>query len=201
MSLSLRPGYVYEVFERQCEIGAGQPGQDPRGSGRQAHSRLRYRHRFRRPAGPFISPQAPTGTCSSLFMSGSTTGSTSTPPGRASSTPAGRSGACSTTSSTPASTSSTRCSPRRRAWPRRRLKTEFRRPGHVLGRRHRHPEDCCPLARRTRCGPWSDERMRIFGRGGGFVFNTVHNVQAGVPTENLVALYQAVNDFRGYPLG
>ncbi len=45
------------------------------------------------------------------------------------------------------------------------------------------------------------ERMVTFGRGGGFVFNTVHNVQAGVPTENLVALYQAVNDCRSYPLG
>ena len=40
------------------------------------------------------------------------------------------------------------------------------------------------------------ERMRVFGRGGGFVFNPVHNVQAGTPVENLVALYQAVNDFR-----
>jgi hypothetical protein len=45
------------------------------------------------------------------------------------------------------------------------------------------------------------ERMRVFGKGGGFVFNTVHNVQAGVPTENLLALYKAVNDFRDYPLG
>jgi hypothetical protein len=44
------------------------------------------------------------------------------------------------------------------------------------------------------------ERLHIFGKGGGFVFNTVHNVQAGVPTENLVALYQAVNDFRSYPM-
>lgn len=45
------------------------------------------------------------------------------------------------------------------------------------------------------------ERMRLFGQGGGFVFNTVHNVQAGVPTENLLALYEAVNDFREYPPG
>ena len=45
------------------------------------------------------------------------------------------------------------------------------------------------------------DRMRVFGRGGGFVFNTVHNVQAGVPVENLLALYQAVNEFRDYPLG
>jgi hypothetical protein len=45
------------------------------------------------------------------------------------------------------------------------------------------------------------ERLRIFGRGGGFVFNTIHNVQAGVPVENLLALYSAVDEFRAYPLG
>jgi hypothetical protein len=40
------------------------------------------------------------------------------------------------------------------------------------------------------------ERMSIFGKGGGFVFNTIHNVQARVPVENLLALYQAVKDYR-----
>ena len=40
------------------------------------------------------------------------------------------------------------------------------------------------------------ERMRIFGTGGGFVFNTIHNVQARIPAENLVALYQAVAEYR-----
>ena len=39
-------------------------------------------------------------------------------------------------------------------------------------------------------------RVEIFARGGGFVFNTVHNVQCGVPTENLVALYEAVHQAR-----
>lgn len=43
------------------------------------------------------------------------------------------------------------------------------------------------------------QRMEIFGRGGGFVFNPIHNVQARVPLENLTALYQAVIDFRTYP--
>ena len=38
------------------------------------------------------------------------------------------------------------------------------------------------------------QRMEIFGRGGGFVFNTVHNVQAATPTANLVALYEAVRE-------
>jgi len=40
------------------------------------------------------------------------------------------------------------------------------------------------------------ERIEIFGRGGGFVFNTVHNVQANTPAENLVALYDAVREVR-----
>lgn len=40
------------------------------------------------------------------------------------------------------------------------------------------------------------ERMEIFGQGGGFVFNAIHNIQAGTPANNLVALYQAVSDFR-----
>jgi len=43
------------------------------------------------------------------------------------------------------------------------------------------------------------ERIDVFGRGGGFVFNTVHNVQANTPRENLLALYQAVADTRGQP--
>jgi Uroporphyrinogen decarboxylase (URO-D) len=45
------------------------------------------------------------------------------------------------------------------------------------------------------------ERMAIFGAGGGFVFNPIHNVQAGVPVENLLALYDAVGEFRQYPVG
>jgi uroporphyrinogen decarboxylase len=42
------------------------------------------------------------------------------------------------------------------------------------------------------------QRMAIFGAGGGFVFNTVHNVQAGIPTENLLALYEAIDKYRPY---
>ncbi len=44
------------------------------------------------------------------------------------------------------------------------------------------------------------ERILTFGAGGGFVFNPIHNVQAGVPVENLLALYDAVREFRAYPL-
>jgi hypothetical protein len=40
-------------------------------------------------------------------------------------------------------------------------------------------------------------RCEIFAPGGGFVFNTVHNVQAGTPTENIVAMIDAVHEFNG----
>ncbi len=36
------------------------------------------------------------------------------------------------------------------------------------------------------------ERIRVFNPGGGFVFNTIHNIQAGTPTENLLAMFETV---------
>ena len=44
------------------------------------------------------------------------------------------------------------------------------------------------------------ERMRTFGPGGGFVFNSIHNVQARIPIENLRAMYQTVANNGSYPL-
>lgn len=44
------------------------------------------------------------------------------------------------------------------------------------------------------------ERIRAFGPGGGFVYNTIHNVQAAIPTENLLALYESVREFGTYPI-
>jgi Uroporphyrinogen decarboxylase (URO-D) len=41
------------------------------------------------------------------------------------------------------------------------------------------------------------ERCEIFAAGGGFVFNTIHNVQAGTPVENVVAMLDAVREFNG----
>lgn len=43
------------------------------------------------------------------------------------------------------------------------------------------------------------ENCEIFSRDGGFVFNTVHNVQANVPVENLIAMLNAIHDFNGKP--
>ena len=36
------------------------------------------------------------------------------------------------------------------------------------------------------------ERVRVLGAGGGLVFNTVHNIQARTPTENVLAMYEEV---------
>ena len=36
--------------------------------------------------------------------------------------------------------------------------------------------------------------IRVFGKGGGFVFNNVHNIQATVPTGNIVALFEAAKE-------
>jgi len=39
------------------------------------------------------------------------------------------------------------------------------------------------------------ERCRIFGEGGGFVFNPIHNIQTNVPPENLIAMFKTVRNF------
>jgi uroporphyrinogen-III decarboxylase len=36
------------------------------------------------------------------------------------------------------------------------------------------------------------ERIEIFGDGGGFVFDAIHNVQANTPTENMLAMFKAI---------
>ena len=40
-------------------------------------------------------------------------------------------------------------------------------------------------------------RCKIFSRKGGFVFNSVHNIQAKTPVENIVRMIEAVKEFNG----
>jgi uroporphyrinogen-III decarboxylase len=40
-------------------------------------------------------------------------------------------------------------------------------------------------------------RCEIFSVGGGFVFDSIHNVQAATPVENIVAMLDAVHEFNG----
>jgi uroporphyrinogen-III decarboxylase len=41
------------------------------------------------------------------------------------------------------------------------------------------------------------ERCEIFSRDGGFVFDSIHNLQALSPVENMVAMIDAVKEFNG----
>lgn len=41
------------------------------------------------------------------------------------------------------------------------------------------------------------EQLEIFSPGGGYVFQQVHNILAGVPPENIVAMIDAVKEFNG----
>jgi uroporphyrinogen decarboxylase len=39
------------------------------------------------------------------------------------------------------------------------------------------------------------ERLEIFSPGGGYVFNPIHNIMPDVPPENIVAMFEAVEEF------
>ncbi len=41
------------------------------------------------------------------------------------------------------------------------------------------------------------ERLEIFGKDGGYVCNTIHNIQANTPIENIVAMVDAIKEFNG----
>jgi hypothetical protein len=43
-------------------------------------------------------------------------------------------------------------------------------------------------------------RIEAFGPGGGFVFNTIHNVQPQSPVENVLAMYETLREYGRYPI-
>jgi uroporphyrinogen decarboxylase len=40
------------------------------------------------------------------------------------------------------------------------------------------------------------KNIEILAPGGGFVFNTVHNILPDVPPENIAAMFQAIDEYR-----
>jgi hypothetical protein len=40
-------------------------------------------------------------------------------------------------------------------------------------------------------------RCEVFATGGGFVFNAIHNIQAGTPVANIAAMFDAVREYNG----
>ena len=41
------------------------------------------------------------------------------------------------------------------------------------------------------------QRLEIFSKDGGYIFNTIHNIQANTPIENIAAMVEAVKEFNG----
>jgi uroporphyrinogen-III decarboxylase len=41
------------------------------------------------------------------------------------------------------------------------------------------------------------ERLEIFSKDGGFIFNTIHNIQANTPVKNIAAMIEAIKEFNG----
>lgn len=58
-----------------------------------------------------------------------------------------------------------------------------------------------PFARPDEIREHVRRNLEIFKPGGGYVFNNVHNIQAGVPAENIVALFDSALEFGGYCSG
>lgn len=42
--------------------------------------------------------------------------------------------------------------------------------------------------------------IHTLGPGGGYILNSVHNIQHNVPIENLIAMFEAAREYGQYPL-
>ncbi len=65
--------------------------------------------------------------------------------------------------------------------------------GGAVDTQHTLPFDTVDQVRRE-----VKENISTFKTGGGYVFNNVHNIQAGVPVENILAMFQAVREAGRY---
>jgi hypothetical protein len=59
------------------------------------------------------------------------------------------------------------------------------------------PQHTLPFATAAEVKAEAARNIAIFAEGGGFVYNNVHNIQATVPTENIVALFEALKEAGG----
>ena len=55
-----------------------------------------------------------------------------------------------------------------------------------------------PFAKPSDIRKHVQRNLEILKPGGGYVFNNVHNIQAGVPAENIIALFDATYEFGFY---
>jgi len=60
------------------------------------------------------------------------------------------------------------------------------------------PQHVLPFATPDQIREHVQENMEIFKAGGGYIFNNVHNIQAEVPPENIISLFEAAYDYGSY---
>jgi len=60
------------------------------------------------------------------------------------------------------------------------------------------PQHILPFATPDEIRQHVRENIGIFKPGGGYVFNNVHNIQAGIPPENTIALFEAAYEYGFY---
>ena len=53
-----------------------------------------------------------------------------------------------------------------------------------------------PFATPTEVAQHVREQIKIFAPGGGYVFNQIHNIQADIPPENIVAMFNTAREFK-----
>jgi uroporphyrinogen decarboxylase len=55
-----------------------------------------------------------------------------------------------------------------------------------------------PFLSPTEVREHTKQNIEAFKPGGGYVFNNVHNIQKGIPPENIISMYEAGFDFGFY---
>ena len=59
-------------------------------------------------------------------------------------------------------------------------------------------QDVLPYGTPERVKDEVRRNIEALAPGGGYVFNTVHNIQADVPLENVIAMYEALREYGSY---
>jgi uroporphyrinogen decarboxylase len=60
------------------------------------------------------------------------------------------------------------------------------------------PQHVLPFATPDQIREHVQKNIEVFMAGGGYVFNNVHNIQAEVPSENVISLFEAAYDYGFY---
>jgi hypothetical protein len=63
------------------------------------------------------------------------------------------------------------------------------------------PQGVLPFGKPEEVREQVERNIVTLGKGGGYVFNNVHNIQATVPVENVVAMFETFREKGKYPLG